>query len=304
MINTVENILIDYKNGMLCKDISKKYNIGLGKLNYYREKYKIPTRVKSHKRITNNKSWTDLSREQKQILLGSLLGDGGLKNRKNSCFVLEHCEAQKSYIEYKFRVLKEFCYDKPLYYREKKSLRSDSICKSYSFTTICCPLFSVLRNKWYLNSKKIIDINNIKELDALGLAIWYMDDGNYSRNGNVLKLFTNGFTLEENQLLQKFLKDKFDLYFTISTIDKYFYLSCYGDEMRKLKKIVEPYVLDCLKYKINIKEKKKTKFSIEDVKNIRVKYQQGFTQRELAKQYNCAYQDIQRVVYNKNYKYV
>lgn len=73
--------------------------------------------------------------------------------------------------------------------------------------------------KWYPNGKKVLPYDFIKQhLNEQALAWWYQDDGHLKIvNGTVSKIIlsTDGFSIEENNWLIKFLFDKFNLRFVL-----------------------------------------------------------------------------------------
>jgi len=171
-----------------------------------------------------------LTRRQRQIVVGSLLGDGGLKKKERenslSSFYFSQSVIRKRYVEWMYRELLPFSTN--LVDREQTtcfsrypsvSNNNDSTCKSCTFATIRHPLFSKLENQWYLrdadgtyalrpNGQRIKIIpHGISSLSPLTVAVWYWDDGtNNTQSGNIT-LFTNGFTCDEVDRLRSMLKN-------------------------------------------------------------------------------------------------
>jgi len=57
-----------------------------------------------------------LSPKQRQLIIGSLLGDGTMrlgKGARNVSFKIEQGLAQKEYVEWKYQILKQFVFTKP-----------------------------------------------------------------------------------------------------------------------------------------------------------------------------------------------
>ncbi|HIH32123.1 TPA: hypothetical protein HA235_05435 [Candidatus Woesearchaeota archaeon] len=113
--------------------------------------------------------FNDLSCECRQILLGSMLGDGFItKNAgksKNYCFRIHHSEKQKDYLLWKANMLQEL---KPKLSNRKLEL-----------FTPTHSLFTEMRLAFYRTNTRKNSLHNsyINELDWLGLLIWYLDDG-------------------------------------------------------------------------------------------------------------------------------
>ena len=115
-----------------------------------------------------------LSKEQKSLLIGLLLGDGTISS--NYVFKLSHSEAQREYLEWKVGLLdvhgiknngvKEYI-SSCGYNTGKKVLYSQMSLN---------PTIKALRRTVY-TPKKHITRKLLNWLTPLGLAIWYMDDG-------------------------------------------------------------------------------------------------------------------------------
>jgi hypothetical protein len=84
------------------------------------------------------------------------------------------------------------------------------------------PMFTTIRNRMYLNGHKVIDPHYLKLLDWETLAIFYQDDGSLSIKSVrekyqywTVALSTEGFSYGDNILLQRAIKDKFDILFRL-----------------------------------------------------------------------------------------
>ena len=102
---------------------------------------------------------------------------------------------------------------------------------------------------FYRPNKKLT--RYIYKLDALGLAIWFMDDG--FKNGKGWVLSTDGFTDNEVKFLRRVLKHNFDLDTTFRKTwlghpQIYIRTSC----REKFFKLVSPYICDSMSYKLEL----------------------------------------------------
>jgi len=121
-------------------------------------------------------SWENLSRIEQQVILGSLLGDGSLHwEGRNPYFSENHSLKQKDYVLWKANILQE-SFDVRTYQREN----------SIGLATRRNPIFQKLHQELYGFGKervgtkrkcKGVPLSMIEKLDALGLLIWYLDDG-------------------------------------------------------------------------------------------------------------------------------
>ena len=190
-----------------------------------------------------------LTKEQISLIVGSTLGDGSIilnGRRKNAYFKVSHCEKQKDYIYWKHNILKNYT-NKISKYIDK---RGNSI--MYNLHTISHEDLNALRILFYNENKKIITKKLTPYLDPLSLAVWFMDDGSRSGKGN--RISTDGFSKDEHFILKEMLKTKFNLNANILSYErnnkKYYYLSFKNDEANKMTKIIKPYIVNCMKYKL------------------------------------------------------
>ncbi|MEK6938111.1 MAG: hypothetical protein AABX04_03630 [Nanoarchaeota archaeon] len=189
-----------------------------------------------------------LSREQHEVLMGTVLGDGNLRKRgSNALFRVEHSEKQKEYLYWKYDLLKEFTLSEP-----KRDLRKNRKDATYSFTTFAHPVFNYYYNLFYTHNRKEVSTKVLEQLTPLSLAVWTCDDGSYCKSIKDLILCTNSFSLKEHQLMQRYFKRKWGLNCSVRFRDgKYYYLSFYKKDTSKLGVMIEKFIpLEKMKYKI------------------------------------------------------
>jgi len=147
---------------------------------------------------------------QKQLIYGSLLGDGYLSNSHSNCnLIFEHGIKQKLYVEYKFQILKNFIQDKGVHTQDRFDERTQKTYTSVSVNTIQSKIFSDLHHLFY-NPLKYINSDILYSLDPRGLAFWFMDDG-YKYNNYSLVICTESFTQEDTDLIILYFKEKWDI---------------------------------------------------------------------------------------------
>lgn len=196
--------------------------------------------------------------EQRAFLVGSLLGDGTMRvgeHAKNANYKVEQGLEQKEYVFWKYKLLKSLVFTEP-----KISYRYDSVKgkypKSWWFRTIRHPLLTEIYDLFYerdgyLTGRKIVPKTIAHELTPLGLAVWIMDDGSYSRGA--MDISTYSFTLSEINLLCTILKKKFGITFKFyKDRDKGYRMYCGTSETKNLIKIIQPYFIESMKYKLGI----------------------------------------------------
>jgi len=188
-----------------------------------------------------------LTQQQKELIVGSALGDASIIKRNTiSYFKVSHCERQKEYLMWKKEILGNFV-NVVNKYADK---RGNSI--MYSFNTLGLSELNSFRDMFYNNNKKTIKEEISDSLTTFGLAVWYMDDG--SKQNNSCRLSTDGFSKDENIVLQKVLKSKFDLDCKVCGYTRnnkeYYFLSFNKNNTIKLHNMIKDYVVNCMKYKL------------------------------------------------------
>ena len=184
-----------------------------------------------------------LTENQVSILVGSLLGDGYLdKTTVGYSLRFHHSVKQKDYINWKYNMLYNLVNSPPKIYGTR-----------IYFRTISHPYLIDLRDLFYKGKNKVIPKEFIKEaINPLVLAIWIMDDGtNELGSGKCLKINSQSFTYEENKFFCELLRDKFSLKANVNKDRIYFRIRFYKESMDKLIKIVKPYILPSMFYKLS-----------------------------------------------------
>lgn len=186
-----------------------------------------------------------------QLIIGSMLGDGYLMKitgaAKNSRLSIAHSAKQKEYCKWKHSILEEFnlankfCYNKIINSRYKKGFVEE-----YRFRSKSNEIFTKYRNLFYPEGSKILHLNTINNINALGLCIWFLDDAHKTTYG--YQINTQCFTRQEVEFLRTILKDKFNIENTYQKFDNIIYIkSC---SVNTLDNLIKPYTIDSMQYKL------------------------------------------------------
>jgi len=147
-----------------------------------------------------------LSHEQKEILVGILLGDGYIQKKSQNGNALIQFNQGYLHLQYILHVsykLSSLCTHFPLLILS----RDGSF--SLKLSTRCLLCLNPMYDLFIKNKKKTISPELINWLSPRSLAYWAMDDGSLSESGFYFN--TMSYTLEEHILLQKILKYNFNL---------------------------------------------------------------------------------------------
>jgi recombination protein RecA len=176
---------------------------------------------------------------QRQMVIGSILGDGTLlPTTSGSCFRVHHGKQQRSYVDWKYGILAQYVRTAP------------SECRNaYYFRTVTHPEFSHLRELCYDQNRKIVSVGLLeRELTDFGLAVWFMDDG--ASDGRQVRFNSQSFSLNENNSIIALLRAKFGLE-ARPNVDKGRYrLRLTAASMDRFRNLVKPHLLPDMLYKL------------------------------------------------------
>ena len=208
-----------------------------------------------------------LTQEQKDIILGTLLGDGYLNERGgNVRLQMNHGLQQEEYIKWKAEKLHNLLTPRGLK-RETFNDRHSRTGKvnRFNFFTISHEYLAFLRELLYIDNKKTFTEECLDRLTPLGLACWIMDDGSLDRRKSKVRkdgtriyssvrfrICTCSKDGIQEELICKKLKEKFNLDFTTVHHGKgYYIVNCNTTNFRKLVEIVKPFIVPSMRYKID-----------------------------------------------------
>lgn len=233
-------------------------------------KYKKASELKINDRLLKRKNkignHSILNRNNYDILLGFLLGDGCFQQNKqwdNNIFRLrkQHSLKQKEYNEFCSKLYNTTCNTSGVsgFNGENMSV----------FNTKSYYIESEFLDSIQKDGKKKINFNIKNFFTKRSLALWFMDDGSnyiYSDNGSNITLHTEGFNKVENEILKNILKENFELECNVSTYKKnrndgkynyYYVLTFNKGNSHKLQNLIKEYVHPSMDYKLNDEFKNK-----------------------------------------------
>lgn len=192
----------------------------------------------------------EITTRQMEIINGGLLGDATIKSTKhgNCLYGESKTSICREYLEWLFDEFGKWSgaiYDM----KKGKYFISHFVSRKHRFWTD-------LRNLWYPNGIKIIPTSLI--LSPLTLATWYCGDGcNVHYHGSAI-LCTNGFQIEEVEILREKLDKMFNIQTTLHLPNKQPVIYIRAKSYKDFIEIVSPHVVcKCFAYKIHISNKMK-----------------------------------------------
>ena len=203
-----------------------------------------------------------LNQLQKDVLIGSLLGDSTIQYncRPTAYLKFEQTIRTKEYVNFLYFVFAEFVGTPP-----RNRIKNGEVVAT-EFRTYRLRALDFYSNEFYSldamgQRKKVVPKNIHRWLNPRSLAIWFMDDGSKGITQSVSAtpgyyLHTEGFILPDCRILQEALGKIFHLEVSIVKDDRpqkektYYKLYIRTTSARLFTEIIEPFVLPCFKYKL------------------------------------------------------
>ena len=180
------------------------------------------------------------------VIIGSLLGDArlecrskGIRAKYTARFRVHHGYKQKEYVWWKYEILKDLVSREP---REITCINKRRNLKevSWYFHTKSLKNFGIIHEIFYKKGVKRFPTEILPILSDKMLAIWYMDDG--SNNGGNITLNTHSFSLEDQQIIADFLKEKYHINPTIVKDRNQWKISIGRYDYGRFLSIVSPFI--------------------------------------------------------------
>ncbi|HEX2148777.1 MAG TPA: recombinase RecA, partial [Actinomycetota bacterium] len=194
-----------------------------------------------------------LSDFQWEVVLGGLMGDGALSSTRSgngARYRIGHGARQEEYCDWKASLLGNI-----------GSSRSTNAKGDVFHDFQPLPELAELRKAVYVGGKKVLSHDYLKNLSALSLAIWYMDDGTFSLRSKGVQERTAGGTGRSEicveamepasrERLVEYLGDTWNLRPKMIERAGKAVLSFPRFETDKLHALVAPYVHPSMQYKL------------------------------------------------------
>jgi recombination protein RecA len=180
-----------------------------------------------------------LTEVQHSIVIGSLLGDGAMRCKANALLEINHCFAQRAYVDWKYRHLIDLVGSPP------KARSSNGARIAYRFTTLSRSELTPYHASFYGGGVKSIPA---LELTPLALAVWFMDDG--SKSYRAVYLNTQQFDVASQERLKAQLLNQFGIRVTLNRDKTYYRLRMAVESVPRFRGLIEPHLLKEFAYKL------------------------------------------------------
>lgn len=227
----------------------------------------------------------EISHIQRQILFGSMLGDGSVhlvpSTRRSTKYVnkgirarikFSHGPKQFDYLDWKYNLLREHVNTPP------RTISNSGFGKIIRRFTTKCNIYDAI-SPAISNNRFVINNNWISGIDNLGLAIWFMDDGSCSND--MVRFHTEGLSKEDNEKLIDWLRNDFRsvrIYNYRSKKKEFHYIGLNRSDSRLFCKRIAKFVPPFMRYKLatgkwpaydkSIEEKRPHPISVQQIRSI------------------------------------
>jgi len=259
MIPTAKQVKKLYNSGLSQRQIAEKYDCSRSPIERIMRQNNIRRRSDAESISALNKTKTvQFTPQQKQLIFGSLLGDACLFNQKYKSnktgnpistyrLIFSHSRKQLKYLQYKRSIL-------PGCKIGKRKSKLGSIIHWYAFchTPSLIPIAQICRRQ----NRKRVNKKWLDNIDWLGIAFWYMDDGALIINKNRpnLNFYTNSFDHQERRLLSDMLErfglDTREAKTPNPNPNERILVSRYKSQAIKFMSKISKYIIPSMRYKI------------------------------------------------------
>ena len=216
-------------------------NINLNKKNLYKKE------KMSRKELIEYKKTLKLIKIQREVIIGTLLGDATIAKQKTKSYNIKFEQSIKNeeYINHLYLLFKLWVGSEPKI-RYDKSIKP----KSIWFRTFRQNSFIYYYNIFYINNeKKKVPKLIHRLLTPRVLAYWFMDDGTKTKYSYVLN--TQGFDFNDQKLLLNALL-KLNIKASIHKDKDKYKIYVFSESKQLFTDLIKPFILKCFFYKLHI----------------------------------------------------
>lgn len=202
--------------------------------------YKTKGKMKDPRKYRRNK--IPLTEIQKEILFGTLMGDGNIQKQKLNSYSgrFNHSIKQVEYLKHIKSELDNLTTDVRYFTSKTANKEYPSCYFSLKNNYELKPFYEL----FYQEKKRDVP-KDLSLLTPRAMAYWFMDDGSAS-SGCTISIATNSFSLEGLLRLKKFLKKTYNIEVTIT---KEFRLYFPAESGRKFCELIKDYIIPEMMYK-------------------------------------------------------
>lgn len=162
-----------------------------------------------------------------------------MRCKKNALLEINHCAAQKDYVDWKFSILRDLV-------RTPPRLRTGNGSReAYRFTTLSLPELTPYYRDFYASGRKVIPSIT---LTPLTLAVWFMDDG--CKSYGAVYFNTQQFDYQSQKLMLSMMHQQLGIDGTLNRDKHYFRIRVAVKSVARLRELIAPFLLPTMRYKL------------------------------------------------------
>jgi len=186
---------------------------------------------------------------QRSLVIGSLMGDMYASNTRGCWISWSHIIKQQALSNLKLRVLSPHHATK---YNRTSGYGSEMILYTIHASKEIRPIHEMVYSN---HGKKLVTKEVLDEIDELAMAIWYMDDGSLSHGQKGKQrpranFHTEGFSLDENQLIVDWFWERWEIKAVIVKSRQYNHIRLNADAAIQMWDIIAEYIIPEMRYKL------------------------------------------------------
>jgi len=185
-----------------------------------------------------------LTKKEKSIIIGTLLGDASLSKTLNTRLLFTHSLKQEEYCVWKANLLKRL--KSKITYGKQYDKRTKKTYYNVCFSTKVYKDLNKFYNLSYVPKKQISE-KLLSYYNNLSLAIHFQDDGYKTKN--TYMLCTDSFSKQDLHIFNKMCNKKFGIKWVINKRNRLYLPSVYRE---KFTNLIKPHIHSTLMYKLHL----------------------------------------------------
>lgn len=207
-----------------------------------------------------------LTQEQKNLIFGSLLGDGNLQTfnmGRTWRYRALHTSEHKPYLDFKYQLLKPLCASEPAESTVFDERTQETVTRWW-FNTLTSDSLNFFANMFYTYDKrsqrwvKDVPVKVQTFLTPQALAYFYMDDGalKWLGHSNAMRICTESFSKEGVIRLQNALKNLYNIDTTLTkkpllSGEIGYRIAIPEASSSAFREVIQPHLVECMRYKVS-----------------------------------------------------
>jgi hypothetical protein len=202
--------------------------------------------------IDEHKKTLRLSDEQREVLVGILLGDACLETQNSGRtfrLKIEQSAQHQAYVQHLYSLFRPWVLTPP---RERQSTAANgSVTRSWAFNTVSHEAFRFYAHQFYGDGVKQVPRLIQRWLTPRGLAYWFMDDGSMKSHQSKGVIFnTQGFSGPDVERLIGVLQSKLALQAKLRHQDDGWQIYVSGSSYEDFMNLVGAHVIAEMRHKL------------------------------------------------------